>query len=134
MKRKTELFEYLSKRSGLPIYEEIEITIEEFSRLKYRPNLWAKKDEYEYSISRKHIKGGELVFVTNLCKFSDPLAFKELPLDFPFDKIFYKEYRSIDDFKIPYTISKRHYKECEGGGWYSNQPIIVVDNLEFINI
>ena len=68
MKSYENLLNYLSEKTGTPTYDEIEITLEEYSKLKYRPSLYIKVDDYEYQVSRRPIKGGTYVFKLNMFK------------------------------------------------------------------
>jgi len=128
----SELLEYLSEKTGIPVYDEIDITLDEYNSMELRPPLWIKVDGYEYQVSRKPIKGGTYVFKLNLFKQDSPLAFKEIPLDYPLDKMFYKIYRTHEDFNIPIKIIKNTYKDSEGGGWYSMKDIYEIDGKQFV--
>lgn len=134
MKYRNELIDYLSKKTGLPIYDEVETTIEENLSKKIRQKLWVKIDGHEYGIHRAQRKGGINVLEVGICMPNTPFAFKDIPIDYQVDKMYYKKYRSIDDFKLPYTVSHSSYKYCEGGGWYSMVDVINIDGLQFANV
>lgn len=133
MKFRKDLIEYLSKKTGIPVYDEIEITLEDNLNSEYRKKLWVKIDGHEYGVHRGQRKGGVFVFVVDSFKQGTPFAFKDIPIDYPVDKMYYKLYKSLEDFNIPLKTINSKYRNCEGNGWYSMVDIIEVDGLQFAN-
>ena len=134
MNYRSALIEYLSELSGLPKYDEVEITFEERDKLDFHPPLWVKLDGEELQVSQAFKKGGIKVLEVRICSSNSKFIGKSFPIDYKFDKMFYKKHRTIDDFGIGYKVKKNAYKYCESGGWYSMQDIIIVNNKEFLNI
>ena len=133
MKYRTELFETLSRLSGLPEYDEIDITLEENYSRTYRVSIWVRIDGFNYQVHKNNIKGGIEVMKINISQANAPIQ-EYIPIDHPIDKMFYKKYRTIDEFNVPYTIKKSAYKYDEGGGWYSMQDVYTVAGQQFIMI
>lgn len=134
MKFKKDLFNSLSFISGLPIYDEIDITFEENYNRTHRVSIWVRIDNFEYNVHLEQRKGGIKVMKPIIFMPNSPFAFKDIPIVHPIDKMFYKKYRTIDDFNVPYTIKKNAYKYDEGGGWYSKQDVYIINGEEFVNI
>ena len=134
MQSKKDLINYLSKKTGLPVYDEIEITFEDNYKRTYRKQIWVKINGYEYQVHKNQIKGGVFVMRVNSCSSESPFCFQDIPIDYPIDKMFYKDYRDLEDFYININTKRSSYKNCESNGYYSMVDVYYVDGLEFANI
>lgn len=128
------LLRYLSEKTSIPLYDEIDITFEENYARKYRESVWVRVKGFDYQVHIQHRKGGIKVMSINISPINGPIRGNELPLDYPIEKMFYKKHRGLKDFGIEVKVQKSAYKHCEGGGWTSMVDILEVDGHQFINL
>lgn len=113
---------------------KINITLEERDKLHFKPIIWVKINNEELQVSYALRKGAVKVLHVRGCAIESKYRGCDFPLNYKFDKMFYKKYRTITDFNIPFTIKPNSYRYCEGGGWHSMQDVYVVNNKEFVNL
>lgn len=131
MKHTKDLLQYLSSKSGLPLYDEIRTTVEENLAKIIRQRLFFRIQGYEYRAHLAAIKGGTKVLRPISWNMDSPFAGKDIPITTPIDKIFYKKYRGIEDFGVEYKTLNERYKHDEGNGWYSYATVIMIDDIKF---